>query len=357
MTEPLYPISVVNVDSHYKASRGYEFEERLLKSLGASLKLATAHTEEEVIESCRESNIVLVERTDTPFTARVIKALDRCWMIARYGIGVDNIDLAAASECGIAVCHAPGYCVEEVSDHTAALLLAVARRVVITDREVQSGGWNIDFNPPIRRLNTQRLGFLGFGRIARRVSEKMRPFGLSMVAFDPYVSPQAMNVEGVAAVSLEVLLRSSDFLSLHAPLTRETRHAIGMPELRQMKPTTWIVNTSRGQLINEDALATALSNGMIAGAALDVTEAEPLLPESPLRRMENVVLTSHHAALSVESLEELRLTIAASLEAVLKGYWPQFVANPSVTPRKPFAPWSAFAQRPDRAAQSMLLGK
>lgn len=305
-------------------------------------------TEDAVIGACRKARIVLIEHPSTPFTRRVIEALDHCWMIARYGIGLDNIDVAAAAECGIIVCHAPGFCVEEVSDHTVALLLNIARRVMITDREVQRGGWRIAFDPPIRRLNTQRLGFLGFGRIARRVAEKMKPFGLHMVAFDPYASPEVAAGAGVEVVSFETLLRSADFLSVHAPLTRETHHILGADELQQMKPSAWIVNTSRGQLIDEDALVAAISNGMIAGAALDVNEIEPLPAASGLRGMKNVILTSHHAAVSAESLEELRLTIAASIEAILKGYWPQFVANPSVVPRKPFASWSAFAALPNR---------
>jgi D-3-phosphoglycerate dehydrogenase / 2-oxoglutarate reductase len=347
----LHPISVVNIDSYYRAPRGYAYEERLLRSLGASLTLATAETEDAVIEACREAEIVLIEHPSTPFTRRVIEALDRCWVIARYGIGLDNVDLTAATECGIVVCHAPRFCVEEVSDQTAALLLNVARRVMTVDREVQRGGWRVDFDPPIRRLRTQRLGFLGFGRIAQRVAEKMKPFGLRMAAFDPYVSPELAAGAGVEIVSFEELLRSTDFLSVHAPYTQETHHILGSAEFRQMKSTAWIVNTSRGQLIDEDALVAALSSGTITGAALDVTEIEPLPVGSKLRGMKNVLLTSHHAAVSAESLEELRTTIAASMEAVLKEYWPQYVANPSVTPRRPLAPWNAFAALPDRLVE------
>jgi len=345
----LESIHVVNVDSYYRSTRGYAYEERLLHSLGASLTLSTSRTEDSIIEACHGADILLVEHPNTPITRKVIATLDSCRLIAKYSIGLDNIDLEAATESDIVVCHAPGYCVEEVSDHAAALILNLARRITFFDRHVQAGGWHdLILDPPMRRLNSQTLGLLGFGRISRRVAEKMKPFGFQMLCFDPYVTPESVSNYGVELLDLDTLLQAADFLSIHAPLTRETQHIIGSAQLRLMKETAWVINTSRGRLIDEAALAVALSTGTIAGAALDVTEIEPLPASSPLRGMSNVILTSHHAALSQESLHQLRTTIAASIEAVCRGYWPAFVANPTVQIRRPLASWEDFALLPDR---------
>ena len=339
----------MNVDSYYKQARGYAYEEALLHSMNASLTLSTSQTEDSIIEACRGAHIVLVEHPHTPINRRVIERLGTCRLIAKYSIGLDNIDLSAATEQGIVVCHAPRFCIEEVSDHAVALLLGLARRVVFLDRRAHEGpGPNPALEPPMRRLNTQTVGFLGFGRIARQVAHKLRAFGIRMLCFDPYIGKDESARHGVEFVDLDTILRSSDFLSIHAPLTPGTEHIIGMSQLQAMKRTAWIVNTSRGQLVDEAALTIALSDGTIAGAALDVTEVEPLPRSSALLGMPNVILTSHHAALSVESLKELRTTIAASLEAVCKGYWPDFVANPSVKPRVPLKAWAQFAVLPDR---------
>jgi D-3-phosphoglycerate dehydrogenase len=293
-----------------------------------------------------------VEHPNTPITRKVIDSLDSCQLIAKYSIGLDNIDLEAASERGIIVCHAPGYCVEEVSDHAVALLLCLARHIVFFDRHVQNGGWHdLILDPPMRRLTTQVVGFLGFGRIARRVASKMKPFGVRMLCFDPYITAELSIEHGVETVDLETLLRTVDYLSIHAPLTPETQHIIGPAQFGLMKSTAWLINTSRGRLIDEAALTAALSSGTIAGAALDVTEIEPLPSASALRGMRNVVLTSHHAALSIESLQELRTTIAASMEAFCRGYWPDFVANSSVKPRRPLKPWGEFAVLPNRSVK------
>jgi D-3-phosphoglycerate dehydrogenase / 2-oxoglutarate reductase len=292
---------------------------------------------------------VLVEHPDTPVTRKVIDALDDCWLIAKYSIGLDNIAVKACTERGIIVCHAPNFCVSEVSDHAVALLLNLARRIKVFDERVQHGGWHdLELKTPLRRLKTQTLGLLGFGKIARLVASKMKPFEVRMLCFDPYVTAQTASDCGVEIVDLGTLLQESDFLSIHAPLTSETYHLIGAPQLKLMKATAWIVNTSRGPLIDEAALAVALLNETIAGAALDVTETEPLSASSALRGLKNVILTAHHAAVSQESLEELRETLAKSIEAVCRGHWPNFVANPSVAPRRHFRPWSEFARLPSQ---------
>jgi D-3-phosphoglycerate dehydrogenase len=347
------PIRVVNVDSFYRATRGYDYEQKFLRAIEATLSLSTSRLEADVIAACRGAQIILVEHPDTPFTREVIAALDGCQLIAKYAIGLDNIDIEAATDRQIVVCHAPGYCVEEVSDHAVALLLDLGRRITFIDRHVQSGGWYLDLEPQLRRMSTQILGMLGMGRIAQAVARKMRPWGMRMLCFDPYINRETATALNVQPVDLPTLLKSSDFLSLHAPLTAQTHHIIGAAELEMMKPTAWVVNTSRGRLIDEGSLAAALERKRIAGAALDVTECEPLPPSSPLRGMPNVILTSHHAAVSTESLIDLRLTIAASVEAFCRGYWPRSVANPGIRPRKPLKPWDEYLQLSDRVVDKI----
>ena len=347
------PIRVVNVDSFYRSTRGYSYEEKFLRAIGATLQLSTARLEGDVIAACRGAQIILVEHPDTPFTRNVIEGLDECQLIAKYAIGLDNIDMEAATERRIVVCHAPGYCVEEVSDHAVALLLDLGRRITFIDRHVQSGGWYLDLEPQARRMSTQVLGLLGMGRIAQAVARKMRPWGMRMLCFDPYINHETATALNVEPVDLSTLLKSADFLSLHAPLTAQTHHILGAGELDTMKPTAWVVNTSRGRLIDEAALAAALGSRKIAGAALDVTEDEPLPASSPLRGMPNVILTSHHAAVSTESLIDLRVTIAASVEAFSRGYWPKSVANPGVRPRKPLKAWEEYMKLSDRVVQEI----
>ena len=343
------PIRVVNVDSFYRSTRGYSYEEKFLSGIGATLKLATARLEADVVAACRDAQIILVEHPDTPFTRNVFEALDGCQLIAKYAIGLDNIDREAATERRIVVCHAPGYCVEEVSDHAVALLLDLGRRITFIDRHVQAGGWYLDLEPQMRRMSTQVLGLLGMGKIAQAVACKMRPWGMRMLCFDPYINQETATALNVQPVDLPTLLKSADFLSLHAPLTAQTHHILGAAEFETMKPTAWVVNTSRGRLIDEAALAAALGRKRIAGAALDVTEDEPLPSSSSLRGMPNVILTSHHAAVSAESLIDLRLTIAASVEAFCKGYWPKSIANPDVRPLKPLKAWEEYLELSDRS--------
>ena len=332
---------VVNIDCAFLEVPGYEYERRRIESAGAELVLSRAATEDAIIEVCRDANIVLLEYPNTPLTSRVAANLPQCWAIVRYGIGLDNVDVRAATEHGIVVCNTAEFCIEEVSDHALALLLASARRILPMDRNIRAGGW-FDFpqRQPMRRIRNLTLGLIGFGRIARAVARKISGFQLRVLATDPYVAPDPGL--GVELVEREVLLRESDLISIHTPLTDETRGSIGESELRAMKESAILVNTSRGAVVDEAALIRALQEGWIAGAALDVMVEEPLPPASPLRTLENVVLTPHYAAQSEESLLDLRTAVADSVEALVRGYWPPFPANPHVVPRIPLKPWSEF---------------
>ena len=330
------PFKIVNLDTCFGWPEGYAQERALTSSLPVKWVMMKVVTEDEIIAASHEADVVLVERFSTKITQRVIDALDRCRLIAKYAIGVENIDVAAATERGIVVCNAADYCVDEVSDHTVALLLACARRIVTIDRHVQRGGWHdVVFEVPLRRIRALTLGLVGFGRIARQVAQKFRSFGLRILAADPYVPGNNAAASGVELVSLNQLLRESDLISVHTPLTPETHKLIGQREFEMMKSSAFLVNTSRGAILDESALIQKLSEGRIAGAALDVAELEPLPTNSPLRGLPNVILTAHYAGDSVESLRDVHRTVGESISAVLQNYWPPFPVNPTVTPRIP----------------------
>jgi D-3-phosphoglycerate dehydrogenase len=309
----------------------YAFEREELAKIGAQLILARCKSEDQVIDEGQGADVLL--NNAIPITRRIIESLPACKLIVRYGIGVDHIDIQAATECHIIVANTPTYCVEEVSDHAVALLLACVRKIVTLDRIVKKGRWDTTKLWPIHRLRGQTLGLVGFGKIARRVVEKLMPFDPTCLAYDPYVPQQVAEEYGVALVGLEELLKESDLVSLHAPLTEETRHMIGQKEFKLMRPSAFLVNTSRGAVVNEQALYQALKQGWIAGAGLDVMEEEPPVEDNPLLQLDNVIITSHCASFSVESTEDLRREVCDAVVSVLTGRWPPAVVNPGVKPK------------------------
>lgn len=276
-----------------------------------------------------------------PIDAAAIAGLERCRLIVRYGIGVDTIDLGAATARGIVVANAPTYCVEEVSDHAAALALSLARRVPYLDRAVRERGWDAAQGElgGVRRMRSRTLGVVGMGRIGAATARKLRPFVGRTLGYDPYLAPAAIDERGAEPVELATLLREADIVSLHVPLSERTRGLIGADALALMRPTALLVNTSRGPIVDEAALAAALSAGRLAGAALDVVVDEPLPAESPLLAVDGrrLILTPHAAASSDDSLVDLRREVLDAMRAVLGGRWPQAVVNPEVVPRVPLA--------------------
>lgn len=260
---------------------------------------------------------------------------DRCGAIIRTGSGTDNVPVAEATQRGIVVANTPEAISDSVSTHAIALLLAVMRQIAAQDRAVRAGKWDRDIAWPNWHLHGQTLGLVGFGHIARLVAHKMRGFEMSLIAHDPYVSPETMAEYGVQAVSFEEVLTRADFLSLHTPLTKSTRHLIGERELRMMKPTAILINTSRGAVIDEAALVRALTEGWIAAAGLDVLEEEPTPPDNPLLKLENVVITPHIAGYSDEFYDNFwRLSIETAID-LSKGLWPRSYVNPEVKSRWP----------------------
>jgi D-3-phosphoglycerate dehydrogenase len=316
------PLHVVVLDDGYES---YATEQSILAEIGATLILKPCHNDAAAVAAALvDADAALVR--ESPVTAAAIAGAHRCKAIVRYGVGVDGVDRAAAAERKIYVANVPDYGAEEVSDHAMALLLAVARYVVRRDREVRNGAWNVSSQEKMYRIAGRTLGLVGYGRIARTVERKMRGMGIGRVLVtDPYLNPgEKLTVE---PVDLKTLCAESDYISLHTPLTEETRHIIGKREIGLMKPTAILVNTARGPLIDEKALIDALQHKAIAGAGLDVFEREPLPAGSPLIRLENVVLSDHTAWYSEESVEELQSKAAMEVLRVLKGERPLHWVN------------------------------
>jgi D-3-phosphoglycerate dehydrogenase len=270
----------------------------------------------------RDADAILVTYAKLP--GDLLRQLRRCKAIGRFGLGVDNIDIAAATELGITVTYVPDYCMQEVSDHAMALLLALARKVPQSNALVQAGRWDMPAVVPIHRLAGRVLGLVGFGNIPRALAPKAKAFGLRVVAHDPNVSQQALADVGVESMSFDRLLEISDFVSIHAPLLPVTRGLFNAEVFGKMKQGSYLINTARGPLVDEDALLAALDSGRLAGAALDVVAVEPLPKESRLIGRDNVVLTPHTGFYSVEALNELQTKCAADVARVLSGETPVY---------------------------------
>jgi len=255
--------------------------------------------------------------------------MPKCRIIARYGIGVDTIDLDAATQAGIIVTNNPTYCIEEVAEQTMALILASARKIPFYDRMVRSGRWEVPPGKPIYRLVGRTLGLIGFGNIARQVAVRAAAFGLAVLYSDPFVKEGLFKVPG-KAVDLDTLLRDSDFVSLHPPLTPQTRKMIGETAFGKMKRTAVLINCARGPIVDTDALVQALDAKTIAGAALDTVDPEPLPDPHPLRGRDNVILTPHVAWYSEQAMAGLQAGAPGEVRRVLSGQWPLNVVNRAV---------------------------
>lgn len=291
--------------------RDLDLERSILEPEGYAVEEHQCATAEEVAEACADAVGVL--NTYAPMPAEVIGRLERCRAISRYGVGLDTIDLDAAGSRGIAVTGVPDYCVEEVALHTVALLLAAHRRIVRGDRRVRAGEWGALGAGPVRRLEGQLLGLIGCGRISRSVATKARALGLRVAAYDPFVADDAWP-EGVERYAeLGDLAAHADFLSVHAPLTRDTRHMVDEELLRLMPSHAVLVNTARGPLVDTAALDRALAERWIGGAALDVLESEPPPRDLALLRHDDVVVTAHQAFYSEDALRELQRRAAENL--------------------------------------------
>lgn len=310
-----------------------EPEAEVLAEAGAELVIAKSGEPQELTELVVDADGILT--CFKQVTSEVLRAGTRLQVVGRYGIGVDNIDVAEATRLGILVTNVPAYCLDEVAEHALGLLLGLARNIPAYNTAVRDGRWDLKAGRRLYRVAGQALGIVGFGKIGQTLAAKASAFGVRILAFDPFMDAARISALGAEPRDLDALLSESDLVSLHVPLTESTRHLINEDRLRSMKPTSFLVNTSRGGIIDMDALARALSEGWIAGAGLDVFEPERLPADHPLLSGPNLVATPHVAFYSEESVLELERKAARNVADVLSGRLPASVVNPQVldTPR------------------------
>ncbi len=302
-----------------------EPELRVFGEVGFDVRLAECKTSSDVVEQARDADAIINQYA--PIDEKVMAALKGCRAVVRYGVGVDNIDIAAASRHGVWVVNVPDYGVEEVSDHTVALLMNLLRGVGRLDRAVRSGNWDVRVVRPLHRVRTLTVGVVGCGRIGSAFAHKVKCLGVRVLAYEPVRIPEEVVRDGVQQVGFDELLALSDVISLHLPLNAETRHLIGAEQLRRMKSGAYLINTARGGLVDSAALLRALNEGEIAGAALDVLEVEPPERGEALISHDRVVVTPHAAWYSEESYETLKSEAAREVVRVLSGERPRSPVN------------------------------
>lgn len=302
-------------------------EEKILAGIGDLVPLQTKKPEDFLAQAADCD--ALLNTYAGPITADVMARMPKCRIIARYGIGVDTIDLDAATKAGIIVTNNPTYCIEEVAEHTMALLLACARKVVFYDRMVRAGRWEVPPGKPLFRLAGSTLGLVGFGNIARQVAVRAAAFGMQVLYCDPHVKEAQFRESGRKA-ELDELLKESDFVSVHPPLMPQTRGMINDDAFSRMKPTAFLLNCARGPVVDTGALVRALDARKIAGCALDTVDPEPLPDPHALRNRENVIINPHVAWYSEQAMVGLQAGAPNEVRRVLSGEWPVNVVNKSV---------------------------
>ncbi|MCK5448297.1 MAG: C-terminal binding protein [Gemmatimonadetes bacterium] len=321
------------------ASDRYRWELESLAPI-ADLVEVKATSREDFIAGARDADAIITS-WGFRITREVIERLDRCVVIGVGSVGVDKVDVDAATDAGIVVTNVPDVFIEEVADHTMMLLLACARRLKKVDQFVTDGNWRKGRHllQQVPRLWGQTLGLISFGNVARAVARRAKPFGLHVIAYDPYVAELKMTGEGVEPVSFGELLERSDFVSVHPGHNDETYHMLSTSQFEAMKPTAMLINCGRGATVDEAALIDALKRREIAGAGLDVLEKEPPRPKSPLLQMPNVILTSHVASATTRMRPEARRRVGRDVAMVLRGKWPMSCVNPAVLPKTPLERW------------------
>ena len=312
------------------AGGGYGFEMEALQPIDAEIYEIPAGSEDEFIAAARDADALYAK--GRPITRRMIEGLGRCKIIALGSVGVDSVDVETATEKGIPVTNCPDTFIEEVADHAMTLILATHRRLVVQDRLVREGRW-AEGRPrllKVPRLRGLTLGLIAFGHVARAVAERAKPFGLQIIAYDPFIEEIVMVERGIEPVSLPELLARADIISMHSPATASANRMIREEHFRQMKKTAIYVSTGRGPTTDEAALIKALDEQMIAGAGLDVLEQEPPGGNNPLLKMDNVILTAHVASATARFDPARRRRVGQELALVLSGRWPMSCVNPAV---------------------------
>lgn len=306
-------------------------DEKVIYQAGGTVQCGRAQSLEDRITLAKPAEILIA--STAAMGREFLQELPQLKGIVRSGIGVDSVDLEAATELGIAVANVPEFCQDEVAEHALGLLLAVTRKIVLADRLTRQGKWVVGIQErmlPIRRLKGQTLGLVGFGRIAQTFTGMAKALGFRVIATDPYVAPRVAQEAGVDLMSLEELLPQSDIVSLHVPLTAETRYLIDSDSIALMKHGAILINTSRGPVVDEVALEAALADGDLGGAGLDVLETEPPKIPHPLLDFDNVVVTCHYASCSLEAYADLRRSISEQVAQILRGELPRHLVNTQV---------------------------
>jgi len=308
-----------------------DIERMIIEGAGLNLIAAQCKSEDDVIEVARDAHAVIAQYAHVG--ARAIHAFTRCRVIARYGTGVDIVDVDAATRHNILVTNVPNdWCENEVADHAMTLLLSVARKIRYYDRATRAGEWRWQSGQPIHRLRGRTMGLLSFGAIARAIATRATGFGIRVIAHDPYMAAEDIATRGAAPVSFDELIEQADYLVIQSPLTSETRDLINEAQLRRMKPSAILINTARGPIVNDAALYRALKEGWIAGAGLDDIEEEPAKlhnwkPTNPLFSLDNVIITPHAAYYSEEAIHTVRDFAAHEVVRVLTGQPPLSPVN------------------------------
>jgi D-3-phosphoglycerate dehydrogenase len=295
-------------------------------------------TEDQIIAAVGDADAAITQMTYQPFTRKVLSSLPNLKLVTSVGVGYDQLDADAATEFGILAANVPDFCLEEVSDHAMALILTCTRRVVLLNQLIKTVGWKAQPDPylgnevwhKMSKLRGQTLGLIAFGRIPRALVPKAKGFGLRILAYDPYLEDDVFREYGVERASLDEVLTESDAVSVHAPYNSETRHMVGLEQMKKMKPTACLVNTARGPIVDHEALHTALTEGLIAAAAFDVTEPEPINPDNPLLKLDNYVVTGHSAHAFSSQNPGFMERPAEEIIRVVKGEWPNGLVNPKV---------------------------
>ena len=306
------------------------------RKIGATLVQKSCRTEDDLLSIATDADAIMA--ASVPYSKKVIEKLTKCRIISCLVMGYDGIEVDAATEFGIYVTNVPDYCLQEMAEHTLALIFACGRKIVRFDRAVRAGKWDSrapmeirqKIRPPMFQIQKQTVGLIGFGRIPRTLVPLAKGVGMRVIAYDPFVTKEAGAKLGVEMVSLDQLLKESDFVSIHAALTKENEHMIGAEQFKKMKRTAYLINTARGPLVDEAALVTALTTGVIAGAGLDVLDPEPPKPDNPLFKLENVIITPHSANYSDESAAELLRRPEEEVFRILTGQMPRCPVNPQV---------------------------
>jgi D-3-phosphoglycerate dehydrogenase len=338
-----FKIITPSADNFAVPGASYELEMEALQGLDAEIVEVPAGSEDAFVAAARDADALYAK--GMPITKRIIDGLERCRIIALGTVGVDSVDVTAATARGIPVTNVPDTFIEEVADHTMTLLLATFRRVVEQDRMVREGRWR-EGRPQLLkfpRLMGQTLGFIAFGHVARAVARRARPFGLRMLAYDPFVEELVMPEYDAIPATLSEVLQQSDFVSMHAPATLEAQGMLKETHFRQMKKNAIFINTGRGPTVDETALIKALQDGWIAGAGLDVLATEPPGHNNPLLKMDNVILTAHVASASARFDPARKRRVGQELALALSGRWPMSCVNPAVLQGSNLRRWQPVA--------------